>query len=87
MQKLITMSSVAVSDTIVLSASDRLTFAISGSGTIQAEVKLTDGGAWFVAQECENGVIYSTVTGARALRFNQTVASGDTMVEVTGAEV
>lgn len=89
MQKLFKSSSVEATDAIDLDGSERITFSISGSGTVNAEVKLSDNpdAVWKVAQLCSDGVIYSTETGARVFRFNQTVASGETIMEVTGMKL
>tara|TARA_R110000851_G_scaffold332934_2_gene510505 strand:+ start:4095 stop:4364 length:270 start_codon:yes stop_codon:yes gene_type:complete len=89
MQKLYKLSAIEVTDGIVVDGGDTLTFSVSGTGTVKAEVKLTDDvdSVWKVAQICDDGVVYSTVSGARAFRFNQTAASGETICEVTGANV
>jgi len=89
MNKLEVLSSIIDTDPIIIGDDEQLTFSIAGSGTVIAQVKLTSGplSVWKDAQVCEDGVIYSTVTGARAFRFSQTAASGDTTVEVTGAKL
>lgn len=89
MQQLIKSSTVQTLPEIPVNSSDILTFSISGSGTVQAEVKLTedDDAVWKVAQVCEDGKIYTTKTGIRKFRFNQTAASGETICEVTGADL
>lgn len=88
-QKLFSSSAVAATDPIVLDGDEVLTFSISGLGTVQAEVKLTDSpsAVWKVAQVCANGIIYSTTSGARSFRFNQTAASGTTVMEVNGMKM
>ena len=90
MQKLFKSSTVEALDAIENIGEDQvLTFSISGSGTVQAEVKLTShpDAVWKVAQVCADGDVYSTLSGVRAFRFNQTAASGETIMEVTGANV
>ncbi len=89
MQKLFSLDATGGTDAITVDPSNTLTFSISGSGTVQAEVKLTDDNdaVWKVAQVCDDGVIYSTESGVRQFRFNQTAASGTTVCEVTGANV
>lgn len=88
MQKLYSLSAVEITDEIKISPNKSLTFGINGSGTVQAEIKLTDDNdaEWFVAQVCTDGELYSTQVGARYFRFNQTTASGDTICEVSGGD-
>ena len=89
MERLFTSSTVEALDVIPVSSSDIITFSIAGSGTVQAEVKLTShpDAVWKVAQVCADGVLYSTVSGVYEFRFNQTAASGETVMEVIGANL
>lgn len=88
MQKLYSLTAVETTDAIKISPNKSLTFGINGSGTVQAEVKLTDdaNAEWFVAQVCADATLYNTEVGARWFRFNQTAASGTTVCEVTGGD-
>ena len=89
MQKFFSLTDIGATDAIPIDADKQFTFAISGNGTVQAEVQLTDdpNAVWYVAQVCVSGTIYSTVSGARAFRFNQTASSGATIAEVSGAKL
>lgn len=89
MQKLFSLTGTGATDAIPVGFDNQFTFAISGNGTVQAEVQLTDdpSAVWYVAQVCEDGVLYTTTAGVRKFRFNQTAASGTTIAEVTGAKL
>ena len=89
MQSLYKLDTVDTTNEISIASDEILTFSISGSGTVQAEIKLTtdDDAVWKVAQVCADGELYSTNSGARKFRFNQTAASGVTICEVTGAKL
>lgn len=88
-QKLYKLSTVESTDSIPLEPDEILSFSISGSGTVNAQVKLTDDddAVWKNIQTCADGVVYATEAGARSFRFNQTAASGETVCEVTTAKL
>lgn len=87
--KLFSSSAVEALDPISLQGDETLTFSISGDGTVQMEIKITDhsSAVWKVVQVCADGVVYSSNSGARSMRFNQTVADGATIMEVSGARL
>lgn len=93
MQKLFDLTATGATDPIELNPDSQLTFAVKGTGgtdyILTAQVKLTDNGEWFDAQSISDSIIYSTVTGARAFRFNLTDLGSATSVkaEITGAKL
>jgi hypothetical protein len=92
MQKLLIRAATGTTDSITIAPSNILTFAAIGDVadyTLTAQVKLTDNGAWFDAQVMTDGAIYSTVSGARAIRFNLSALGTASVVdiEVTGSDL
>lgn len=92
MQKLETITATGTTDAITLNNFDRLTFASTGDATdytLTAEVQLVDDSRWYPAQIMVDKELYSTRTGARALRFNCTDLGTATTIdaEVSGAQL
>lgn len=96
MQKKFTLTETGTTDIIVLNGDEHITFGALGDEadyTLTAQVKLTDNGIWFDAQVIVDNAtednLYSSVSGARALRFNLTALGTATSinVEVTGRQL
>lgn len=93
MQKKFTLTATGQTDSIAISPSNILTFASIGDAadyTLDAQVKLTDDGSWIDAQaDMADSTLYSTVSGARHVRFDLTALGTATSIdiEITGSDL
>lgn len=93
MQKTIEFLVTATSDTIEVGGNEILTFGMQGTGATDqvatAQAQLVDNGNWYDLQVMADSILYSTVSGVRAIRFVVSSMGATTKVEVdvTGADV
>lgn len=92
MQENYTLTATGTTTIKKLDGFERMTFASVGDAvgyTLTAQIRITDNGNWFDAQDMADGRIYSTVTAAREIRFNLTALGSATTVdiEINGAKL